>query len=97
MTVHPVRTSGTMIIAPQTYRYFERLQKQIAGFVARNSRLREEQFFKLLLSTDELSADVGSVLYGEEAVELGLIDAVGGIHDAFAALYSMMGEEKKQA
>ncbi|MBR4869474.1 MAG: ATP-dependent Clp protease proteolytic subunit, partial [Oscillospiraceae bacterium] len=67
MTVHPVRTSGTMIIAPQTYRYFDRLQKQIARFVARNSRLSEETFFKLLLSTDELTSDVGSVLYGEEA------------------------------
>lgn len=97
MTVHPVRTSGTMIIAPQTYRYFERLQKQIARFVAKNSRLSEEQFFKLLLSTDELSADVGSVLYGEEAVELGLIDAVGGVSDAFEALYRMIEERKKQA
>ena len=96
MTVHPVRTSGTMIIAPQTYRYFERLQKQIAGFVARNSRLSEEEFYKLLLSTDELSADVGSVLYGEEAVKLGLIDAVGSIGDAFAALYEMIEMKKKQ-
>ncbi len=96
MTVHPVRTSGTMIIAPQTYRYFDRLQKQIADFVARNSRLSTEQFFKLLLSTDELSADVGSVLYGEEAVELGLIDAVGSISDAFESLYAMIEEGKKQ-
>ena len=96
MTVHPVRTSGTMIFAPQTYRYFDRLQKQIARFVERNSHLSEEAFFKLLLSTDELTSDVGSVLYGEEAVALGLIDAVGGIHDAFEAVYSMIEKSKKQ-
>jgi len=96
MTVHPVRTSGTTIIAPQTYRYFERLQKQIAAFVGRHSDLSEAQFFKLLLSTDELTSDVGSVLYGEEAVQLGLIGAVGGIHDAFEALYTMIEKSKKQ-
>ena len=67
MTVHPVRMSGTMIAAPQTYRYFDKLQESIVRFVAAHSQIRAETFRELMLRTDEMANDVGSVLYGEDA------------------------------
>lgn len=74
MTIHPVRMSGTVIAAPQTYSYFQRLQERIVAFVARHSSISTEKFQALMLAKDDMAADVGSVLYGEEAVRLGLID-----------------------
>lgn len=87
MTIHPVRMSGTVIAAPQTYNYFQRLQERIVDFVARNSRITGEKFQSLMLKTGEMAADVGSVIYGEEAVSLGLIDQVGGLSDGLQCLY----------
>jgi len=95
MTVHPVRMSGTVIAAPQTYNYFERLQDRIVDFVSRNSRVSREGFLDLMLKTGEMAADVGTVLYGEEAVRLGLIDHVGGLSDALENLYEQIDEGKK--
>ncbi len=77
MTIHPVRTSGTIIAAPQTYQYFTRLQESIVRFVARSSRISEEKFRELMLHGNDMASDVGTVVYGEEAVQLGLIDRVG--------------------
>ena len=90
MTVHPIRMSGTMIAAPQTYHYFSRLQERIVRFVVKNSRISEEKFTELMMSAKDMAADVGSVIYGEEAVEYGLIDRVGGLSDALEALYTRM-------
>ena len=90
MTIHPVRMTGMMIAAPQTYRYFERVQESIIRFVARNSRISEEKFRELMLKGGEMSNDVGSIVYGEEAVQLGLIDRVGQLKDALSALYEML-------
>ncbi|MBR1689298.1 MAG: ATP-dependent Clp protease proteolytic subunit [Oscillibacter sp.] len=87
MTVHPVRMSGTVIAAPQTYSYFQRLQERIISFVAAHSRISEAEFQALLLKKDDMAADVGSVLYGEEAVRLGLIDRLGGLSDGLGCLY----------
>jgi ATP-dependent protease ClpP protease subunit len=87
MTVHPVRMSGTVIAAPQTYQYFQRLQERIVSFVAGHSRISPEKFQALMLQTDDMAADVGSVVYGEEAVRLGLIDRVGSLSDALGELY----------
>ena len=95
MTIHPVRISGTVIGAPQTYRYFERIQEQIVEFVCKNSRVDKDAFMKLMLSTDELAQDVGSVVYGRQAVEMGLIDRLGGLSDALEALHGMI--EQKDA
>ena len=87
MTIHPVRMSGTGIAAPQTYSYFQRLQDRIVAFVSGHSQISAETFQSLMLKKDDMAADVGSVIYGEEAVRLGIIDAVGGLSDGLACLY----------
>ena len=95
MTVHPVRMSGTMIAAPQTYHYFQRLQERIVEFVAAHSHIRREDFTALMLKKEDMAADVGSVLYGEDAVRLGLIDEIGGLADGLQCLYRQIRERKK--
>ncbi len=95
MTIHPVRLNGLVIGVPQTFNYFERIQERIISFVTKNSRIDKDTFTKLMLTTGELAADVGSVLYGEEAVALGLIDQIGGLSDALACLHTMMAEKKQ--
>ena len=97
MTIHPVRVNGMVIAAPQTFRYFERIQERIVSFVGKNSRIGEEKFKELMLNTDELASDIGSILYGHEAVELGLIDRIGSLSDALECLHGMIEEEKKSA
>ena len=94
MTIHPVRLNGLVIGVPQTFYYFERIQERILQFVTANSRIKREAFTKLMLQTGELAADVGSIIYGEEAVELGLIDRIGGLSDALDCLYRMIAEKK---
>ena len=94
MTIHPVRMSGMMIAAPQTYHYFDRLQERIVAFVEKNSHISGETFRRLMLSADELANDVGSVVYGEEAVELGLMDRIGTLSDALESLYEMIEAAK---
>lgn len=94
MTIHPVRVSGTVIAAPQTYDYFRRLQERIVTFVARHSHISAEKFQELMLSKDDMAADVGSVLYGEEAVALGIIDQLGGLTEGLAYLYRQMDQRR---
>jgi len=95
MTIHPVRLNGLVIGVPQTFYYFERIQERILQFVTANSHVKREAFTKLMLQTGELAADVGSVIYGEEAVELGLIDRIGGLSDALERLYQMIAEARE--
>lgn len=90
MTIHPIRMNGTMIAAPQTYHYFSRLQERIIRFVTKNSRIGAAEFQSLMMSAKDMAADVGSVIYGEEAVERGLIDRIGGLSDALEELYRQM-------
>ena len=90
-----VRTSGTIIAAPQTYQYFERLQERIVRFVTKNSRIGRDEFLRLMMDTQDLASDVGSVLYGEEAVACGLIQRLGSLSDALDALYALIDEKKK--
>ena len=90
MTIHPIRMSGLMIAAPQTYHYFERLQDRITRFVAAHSHITEERFRQLTLSSGDMANDVGSIVYGEEAVAEGLMDRVGTLSDALNALYRQM-------
>lgn len=96
MTIHPVRMNGSIIAAPQTYNYFERIQERIVSFVARNSKIEKEKFLKLMLKTGEMAADVGSVIYGEEAVELGLIDRIGNLSDALECLYDQIRQRREE-
>ncbi|MBQ7099571.1 MAG: ATP-dependent Clp protease proteolytic subunit [Oscillospiraceae bacterium] len=94
MTVHPVRMTGLVVGAPQTFRYFERIQEQIADFVTSNSRIDRDTFLGLMMRTGELATDVGTIVYGKEAVQLGLIDELGGLSDALACLHRMIGEKE---
>lgn len=96
MTIHPVRMNGTVIAAPQTFNYFERIQERIVSFVAKNSRIGKKMFLGLMLKTGEMAADVGSVIYGEEAVELGLIDRIGSLSDALDCLYEQIAQQRAQ-
>ena len=97
MTIHPVRLNGLVIGVPQTFYYFERIQERILQFVTANSSIKRETFTKLMLQTGELAADVGSVIYGEEAVRIGLIDHIGGLSDALDCLHTMMEERRKNS
>ena len=94
MTVHPVRMTGLVVGAPQTYRYFQRIQEQIADFVTTNSAITRERFERYMMATGEMATDVGTILYGKEAVASGLIDSLGGISDALTALRQMIADNK---
>lgn len=94
MTLHPVRISGVVIGAPQTYRYLRDMQERIVDFICRNSRVEKEKLNFLMMRPDELSTDVGSIVDGREAVSLGLIDEVGGLDAALAALGDMRSGKK---
>ena len=96
MTIHPVRLNGLVIGVPQTFNYFERIQERIIQFVTKNSTVQRDTFTKMMLQTGELAADIGSVIYGEEAVRIGLIDRIGGLSDALHCLHDMMDEAKKK-
>ncbi len=96
MTVHPVRLTGVVIGVPQTYNYFGKIQERIVQFVTTNSNVSREKFINMMLNTGELAADVGSVIYGAEAVEIGLIDQLGGLSDALSWLHEQIDEEKKK-
>lgn len=89
MTIHPVRINGVVIGVPQTYDYFARIQERIVGFVTEHSRMSKAEYLRLMNNTDQLANDVGSILSGGEAVELGLIDQLGTLSDALAYLHRM--------
>ena len=94
MTVHPVRMTGMVVGAPQTFRYFQRIQEQIIHFVSKNSGIRKEKFEEYMMATGEIPTDVGTILYGTEAVASGLIDKLGGLSEALAALHKMIEKGK---
>ena len=94
MTVHPVRMTGLVVGAPQTFRYFQRIQEQIVEFVANNSRIEKARFEQFMRATGEMATDVGTILYGKEAVASGLIDKLGGLNDALSALHRMIEKQK---
>lgn len=95
MTVHPVRMTGLVVGAPQTFRYFQRIQEQITEFVAANSNISKKKFESYMMATGEMATDVGTILYGKEAVSAGLIDELGGLSDALNTLHKMIAETKK--
>ena len=96
MTVHPVRMTGLVVGAPQTFRYFQRIQEQIAEFVTANSRISKKDFEKFMMATGEMATDVGTILYGKEAVASGLIDRLGGLNDALSCLHRMIEKRKAE-
>ena len=90
MTIHPVRMNGLVLGVPQTFSYFDKMQERIVRFVTENSNITAEKFRELMMNTSELIMDVGSVLDGEDAVKIGLIDSLGGLSEALDALYEMI-------
>ena len=90
MLVHPVRMSGMLIGTEKTYEYFEMIQDRILGFISEHSKVGYEELKKMMHSSEMLTKDLGTVLVGKDAVQRGLIDAVGGIRDALKKLYEMM-------
>lgn len=94
MTVHPVRLTGLVIGVPQSYEYMDKMQDRIVKFVVQNSKVTDEQFRKLLFNTGELARDVGTIVVGEDAVQMGLIDEVGGLAQAVAKLHELIAAKK---
>lgn len=90
MTIHPVRINGLVLGAPQTFRYFEDMQKRIVGFICDHSKASPGAIHELMMRPDELATDIGSIIDGKEAVEYGIIDSLGGLSDALAALKEMV-------
>ncbi|WP_432400458.1 ClpP family protease [Wukongibacter sp. M2B1] len=96
MTIHPIRMNGLVIGVPQTFKYFEKMQQRIIDFVIRTSQIPREKFVELMNETDEIANDIGSILIGEKAVELGLIDEVGGLSKALEKLNEMILERREE-
>lgn len=94
MTIHPVRITGVVVGAPQTFQYFQKIQESIVGFVTRNSNITREQFLQYMMATGEMASDVGTVIYGEEAVHCGIIDGIGNLSDALSSLHNMIEKKK---
>jgi len=92
MTIHPVRMNGTIVGAPQTYDYFNKTQDRVVDFIVAHSRITHEKLTALMMDTKTLAQDVGTILIGEEAVEAGIIDEVGGLHSAMERLYELIGK-----
>lgn len=95
MTVHPLRMNGIVIGVMQTFQYFQNMQERITGFVTSNSKISAEEFRKLMLKTDEIANDVGSILFAPKAVECGLIDEMGGLKDALEKLFELIEKRRK--
>lgn len=96
MVVHPVRLNGLTIGAPQTYDYFRQIQDRITGFVSSHCKIPQKRLEELMLNTGMLTKDLGTVLVGAQTVEEGLIDEVGGIHQALDKLHALIDEKKQQ-
>ena len=95
MTIHPIRLNGMVIGVPQTYEYFDKMQERVVNFVSSHSKIKKDKFRELMLKTGELANDVGTVLFGEEAARIGLIDQVGGLSDAIKKLKELIELKKK--
>ena len=97
MTIHPVRISGTVVGSPQTFYYFEKMQQRITKFVCNHSRVSEQSFTDLMMRTDQIATDTGSIIDGNEATSCGLIDKIGGLCDALDELKSLILQNKKRS
>lgn len=95
MTVHPVRTGGLILAVPQSFDYLERMQNRIVRFVVEHSGVEEENFRRMMTATDTLANDIGTLLEGDDAVRCGLIDEVGGLKEAIAALRNLIKKSER--
>ncbi|MFD1135294.1 ClpP family protease [Paenibacillus urinalis] len=94
MTIHPVRMNGLFIGVPQTFEYIEKMQERVVRFVTSHSRITEEHFKELMFKQGELNRDIGTAVGGNDAVQYGLMDAVGGIGEAIAELNKLILSRK---
>ena len=94
MTIHPVRTSGTILGVPQAFDYLEKMQNRIINFITAHSKITDNNFRELMNRTDMLVNDIGSIIDGKEASRLGLIDEVGGIKEALNYLRACTKNDK---
>lgn len=90
MTIHPIRLTGLVIGVPQTFEYLDKMQERVIKFVTRHSHVEEEVFKDLMFAKGNLTRDIGTNIVGQEAVEYGLIDEVGGIGKALGKLNSLI-------
>jgi ATP-dependent protease ClpP protease subunit len=96
MIIHPIRMTGLVVGVPQTFDYFKKMQERISNFVVRNSGITNEKYNELMVQTDELLNDMGTILIGQQAVDIKLIDSIGGISDAFKKLRELIEKKEKQ-
>lgn len=94
MTIHPIRLTGLVIGVPQTYEYLDKMQDRVVRFITTHSKVTEEKIRELMFRTGELARDIGTVLIGKDAVEVGMVDAVGGLADAVQKLNGMIAERR---
>ena len=97
MVIHPVRMNGTIIGAPQTYDYFKQMQNRILGFISSHCEAKRERLEELMLDTGMLTKDLGTILVGEQAVKEGIINQIGGIHEAITKLHEMIQQGHQEA
>ncbi len=96
MVVHPVRMTGTVIDAPQTYEYFKQMQERIVGFIQDHCQVKHGRIEEMMLNTGMFTKDLGTILVGKEAVQEGIINEVGGISDAVNRLHQMIDTENEE-
>ncbi len=96
MTIHPVRINGLVLGVPQAFLHFQRMQERIIQFVTDHSHITHDTFSNLCMNTDEMATDMGSVLDGQAAVQVGLIDELGSLSDALSALHTMIDQDEKE-
>jgi ATP-dependent protease ClpP protease subunit len=96
MLIHPVRSNGLILGVPQTFEYFKKIQDRITGFISRQTHVTVTRLEELMLNTGELTKDLGTILTGQEAVDEGLIQEVGGIHQALQKLHELIRSQHKK-
>ncbi len=96
MTIHPLRINGLVIGVMQTFDYFRKMQNRITDFITNHSKIQKADLHRLMLDTDEMANDVGTILFGKNAVECGLIDSIGTLSDALEKLYELIEQSKKK-
>ena len=97
MTLHPVRINGTIVGAPQSYDYFNKTQERVEDFIVAHSKITHKRLAELMMDTKTLAQDVGTILIGEEAVQEGIIDEVGGLHSAMEKLFDLIKQQRTKA
>ena len=90
MTLHPVRTSGLVVGAPQSFAYFNKMQTRIVDFVCAHSKIDEKMLRSYIMRTDDIATDMGTVIDGKEALEIGLVDGIGSLKDAYDELKKLV-------